>query len=176
ERSSTTSPSSHPPVCACVPSGGLHAGRPVVASGTVSTPQSGTAPAPTPAAEKLGWSGLLRARGFARLLTVRCVAQWGDGMFQAALGGAVLFNPERQTDPVAVAAGLAVLLMPYSILGPFVGTLLDRWDRRRVLITANAARVVLIAGVAAVVVAGVAGPALYLGALAVMGFSRFVLA
>jgi hypothetical protein len=36
--------------------------------------------------------------------------------------------------------------------------------------------VLLIAGVAAIVVAGVAGPALYLGALAVMGFSRFVLA
>ncbi len=97
-------------------------------------------------------------------------------MFQAALGGAVLFNPERQADPLAVAAGLAVLLMPYSVVGPFVGTLLDRWDRRRVLVTANAARVLLVGGVAAVVVGGVGGPALYLGALAVMGFSRFVLA
>ena len=75
---------------------------------------------------------------------LRFATQWGDGMFQAALGGAVLFNPERQADPLAVAAGLAVLLMPYSIVGPFVGTLLDRWDRRRVLIVANAARVVLI--------------------------------
>ena len=126
--------------------------------------------------EQLGVIGLLRLRGYRRLLGLRFATQWGDGMFQAALGGAVLFNPERQADPVAVALGLAVLLMPYSILGPFVGTLLDRWDRRRVLITANAARVVLIAAVAAVVVAGIAGPALYLGALAVMGFSRFVLA
>ena len=58
-------------------------------------------------------------------------------MFQAALGGAVLFNPERQADPLAVAAGLAVLLLPYSIVGPFAGALLDRWDRRRVLIVAN---------------------------------------
>ena len=39
-------------------------------------------------------------------------------MFQAALGGAVLFNPERQADPLAVAAGLAVLLLPYSLIGP----------------------------------------------------------
>ena len=126
--------------------------------------------------EQLGVIGLLRLRGYRRLLGLRFATQWGDGMFQAALGGAVLFNPERQADPLAVASGLAVLLMPYSMLGPFVGTLLDRWDRRRVLITANAARVVLIAAVAAVVAAGIAGPALYLGALAVMGFSRFVLA
>ena len=40
-------------------------------------------------------------------------------MFQAALGGAVLFNPERQADPLAVAAGLAVILLPYSVVGPF---------------------------------------------------------
>jgi hypothetical protein len=79
--------------------------------------------------EQLGVIGLLRLRGYRRLIGLRFATQWGDGMFQAALGGAVLFNPERQADPVAVAAGLAVLLMPYSILGPFVGTLLDRWDR-----------------------------------------------
>lgn len=120
--------------------------------------------------------GLLRVRRYRLLLELRFATQWGDGMFQAALGGAVLFNPERQADPLAVAAGFAVLLMPYSLVGPFVGTLLDRWDRRRVLVIANAVRVGLVAGVAAAVVGGVAGPVLYLGALAVMGFSRFVLA
>ena len=62
--------------------------------------------------------GLLRLRGYRRLLGLRFATQWGDGMFQAALGGAVLFNPERQADPLAVAAGLAVLLMPYSRGGP----------------------------------------------------------
>jgi MFS family permease len=126
--------------------------------------------------EQLGIPGLLRVRRYRHLLELRFATQWGDGMFQAALGGAVLFNPERQADPLAVAAGLAVLLMPYSLLGPFVGTLLDRWDRRRVLVFANAVRVGLVAAVAAAVVGGIAGPALYLGALAVMGFSRFVLA
>ncbi len=126
--------------------------------------------------ERLGVLGLLRVGRYRLLLELRFATQWGDGMFQAALGGAVLFNPERQADPLAVAAGLAVLLMPYSLVGPFVGTLLDRWDRCRVLVIANAVRVGLVAGVAAAVFGGVAGPALYLGALAVMGFSRFVLA
>jgi MFS family permease len=120
--------------------------------------------------------GLLGTRGFRRLLAVRFTAQWGDGMFQAALGGAVLFNPERQADPMAVAVGLAVLLLPYSIVGPFAGALLDRWDRRRVLWAANLLRAVLIVGVAAMVATGVDGPALYLGALTVAGVTRFVLA
>jgi MFS family permease len=126
--------------------------------------------------EKLGWLRLLRTGGFRRLLTVRFAAQWGDGMFQAALGGALLFNPEREADPLAVAAGLAVLLLPYSVVGPFAGALLDRWDRRRVLLVANLARAVLTLVVALVVFVGVTGVPLYLGALAVAGVSRFVLA
>ncbi len=125
---------------------------------------------------RLGLRGLLGTPGFRRLLGVRFTAQWGDGMFQAALGGAVLFNPERQADPIAVAVGLAVLLLPYSIIGPFAGALLDRWDRRRVLLVANLVRAVLIVVVALLVALGVAGPALYLGALGVTGVTRFVLA
>ncbi|GAA5123990.1 MFS transporter [Pseudonocardia adelaidensis] len=107
---------------------------------------------------------------------MRFATQWGDGMFQAALGGAVLFNPERQADPLAVAAGLAVLLLPYSLIGPFAGALIDRWDRRRVLVGANLVRAALVVVVAAVVLYGGAGAALYLPALAVAGVNRFVLA
>lgn len=125
---------------------------------------------------RLGLRGLIGTPGFFRLLAVRFTAQWGDGMFQAALGGAVLFNPEREADPIAVAVGLAVLLLPYSIIGPFAGALLDRWDRRRVLLVANIVRAVLIVVVAGMVAVGVAGPPLYLGALGVTGVTRFVLA
>ena len=42
-----------------------------------------------------------------------------------------------------MAAGLAVILLPYSVVGPFAGALLDRWDRRRVLLVANLLRAVL---------------------------------
>lgn len=144
-----------------------------------SGPPTPRIPVPTgpaePAPARLGVAGLLRARGYRRLLAVRFATQWADGMFQAALGGAVLFNPERQADPLAVAAGLAVLLLPYSVMGPFAGALLDRWDRRRVLMIANLVRAVLVVGVAATVLAGIGGPLLYAGALAVAGVSRFVL-
>jgi MFS family permease len=118
---------------------------------------------------------MVRTPGYRRLLAVRFSAQWGDGLFQAALGGAVLFNPERQADPLAVAAGLAVLLLPYSVIGPFTGALLDRWDRRRVLVFAGLLRVALIVGVAASVATGLAGIPLYVGALAAAGVNRFLL-
>lgn len=117
---------------------------------------------------------LLLHPGFGKLLTVRLAAQWGDGVFQAALGGLVLFSPEREADPLMVALGLATVLLPYSLIGPFAGALLDRWDRRRVMIVAGALRGVLTLLTAAVVLAGVTGPGLYLGALATIGVSRFI--
>lgn len=118
---------------------------------------------------------LLRRGPFARLFAVRLSAQWADGLFQAALGGAVLFNPEREADPLVVASGLAVLLLPYSLLGPFAGSLLDRWDRRRVLAWASVLRALLVVAVAAAVAAGTAGTPLFVLALAVTGVNRFVL-
>jgi MFS family permease len=135
---------------------------------------AGTERQPQP--RRLGLRGLLGASGFRRLLAVRFSAQLGDGMFQCALAGAVLFNPERQANPMAVAVGFAVLLLPYSIIGPFAGALLDRWDRRRVLWAANLLRALLTVVVAVEVATGVAGAPLSLGALAVAGVTRFVLA
>ncbi|MTE11896.1 MFS transporter [Nocardia sp. CT2-14] len=105
---------------------------------------------------------------------VRVAGQFGDGMFQAALSGAILFNPERQTDPLAIAGGFAALLLPYSIIGPYAGALLDRWDRRRVLLYANVLRAILIMVTAAGLLAGIRATPLLLGALAVVGVSRFV--
>ncbi|MFJ2835878.1 MFS transporter [Nocardia sp. NPDC087230] len=111
-----------------------------------------------------------------RLALLRLAAQFGDGMFQAALSGAILFNPERETDPLAIAAGFAVLLLPYSLLGPYVGALLDRWDRRNVLLIASVARAVLIGLAAIGLFAGIGETPLLLLALATVGISRFVLA
>nr|WP_246002909.1 hypothetical protein [Nocardia tenerifensis] len=121
------------------------------------------------------WTALRESPGVVRLAAVRFSGQFGDGMFQAALSGAILFNPERQTDPLAIAAGFAVLLLPYSLIGPYAGALLDRWDRRTVLLVANMARAVLIALVCAGLLAGLGETPLLLLALAVVGISRFVL-
>ncbi|AOS66176.1 MFS transporter [Actinoalloteichus hymeniacidonis] len=141
----------------------------------------GADPEPTNTAETTGRAGSLRLgvqlvtrfADYRKLLFTRFAAQWGDGIFQAGLGGAVLFNPEREADPAAVAAGLAVLLLPYSIIGPFAGTLLDRWDRRRVLLVANLLRALLIVAVSAALATGADGAPLFVGALIVMAVSRF---
>ncbi|OWY83428.1 MFS transporter [Rhodococcus sp. BUPNP1] len=121
-------------------------------------------------------TALRNSPGLVRLTGVRFASQFGDGLFQAALGGAILFNPERHTDPVTIAAGFAVLLLPYSVIGPFAGALLDRWDRRLVLVWANLLRGVFIAAAAAVLLLGGPQTPLMLLALAGVGVSRFVLA
>ncbi|MFN3540772.1 MAG: MFS transporter [Rhodococcus sp. (in: high G+C Gram-positive bacteria)] len=119
---------------------------------------------------------LRESPGVGKLTTIRFAGQFGDGLFQAALSGAILFNPERATNPAEIAAGFAVLLVPYSLVGPFAGALLDRWDRRSVLLWANIVRMVLIVATAILLCAGVDATPLLLLALATVGLSRFVLA
>jgi MFS family permease len=109
------------------------------------------------------------------LLSVRLSGQFADGVFQASLAGTVLFNPERQAHAADIAAGFAVLLLPYSVLGPFCGVLLDRWWRQRVLQFANLIRALLVCVVAVEIAAGWSGAPLYLSALCVISVNRFVL-
>jgi MFS family permease len=118
----------------------------------------------------------LRRPDFRRLLATRLLSQFGDGVFQAALAGTVLFNPQRAADPIDVAAGFAVLLLPYSLVGPFAGVWLDRWSRRQVLVHANLLRATLVAGVAALVLGGVEATPFYVAGLAVFSVNRFLLA
>ncbi|ORW09488.1 MFS transporter [Mycolicibacter longobardus] len=117
------------------------------------------------------------ARGlpeFRRLLELRAVSQFGDGLFQAGLAGALLFNPDRAADPWAIAGAFTVLFLPYSVLGPFAGALLDRWDRRMVLVVANSARLVLVIGIAALLAAGADDLPVLCAALIANGFTRFI--
>jgi MFS family permease len=118
---------------------------------------------------------VLQRGDFRRLLATRLLSQFGDGVFQAALAGTVLFNPQRAAEPVDIAAGFAVLLLPYSVVGPFAGVWLDRWSRRQVLLRANVVRAGLVAVVAALILGGVEGAAFYSAGLAVFSVNRFVL-
>ncbi|MGB8505607.1 MFS transporter, partial [Mycobacterium sp.] len=120
------------------------------------------------------WRSVRAMPEFGRLLAVRIASQFGDGLFNAGLAGAILFNPEREATPWAIAGSFAVLYLPYSLLGPFAGALLDRWDRRFVLVGANAIRTVLITGVGVLLVLGVGDRPILAVALLVNGVSRFV--
>jgi MFS family permease len=112
--------------------------------------------------------------GFGRLFAVRLAGQFGDGVFQASLAGAVLFSPDRQAHASDVAAGFTVLLLPYSFVGPFAGVLLDRWWRQRVFVVANLLRSLAVLLVAAEIAVGFTGIAFYASALVVISLSRFV--
>jgi MFS family permease len=111
---------------------------------------------------------------FWRLLELRTASQFGDGLFQAGLAGALLFNPERAVRPLAIAGAFAVLFLPYSLLGPFAGALMDRWDRRLVLVGANLGRLVAVALVGVCLVVGAGDMLVLCGALVVNGLARFV--
>ena len=119
---------------------------------------------------------LLGRPRFRLLLGTRLVGQFGDGLFQAALATFVLFSPEREPDPLRVAAAFTVLLLPYSLIGPFAGVLLDRWHRRTVLVRANLLKALAVVPVMALVAAADDGALLAIAVLAVLGVGRFVLA
>jgi MFS family permease len=120
------------------------------------------------------WRSVRSLPDFWRLLELRTASQFGDGLFQAGLAGALLFNPERATSPMAIAGAFAVLFLPYSLLGPFAGALMDRWDRRLVLIAANVGRVVSVALVGICLAVGAGDFLVLCGALVVNGLARFV--
>jgi MFS family permease len=119
---------------------------------------------------------VLRRRDFRTLLRTRLAGQLADGVFQAGLAGSMFFNPSRQPDPLAVAAGFAALIVPYSLLGPFVGVVLDRVSRRNVLVVANLVRALLVPVAAAYLWSGDDTAPFLLVVLAIVGVNRFVLA
>ncbi len=119
---------------------------------------------------------LLRGRWFRRLFAVRVTSQFADGVFQVALASYVIFSPEQAPSPSGIAAALAVVLLPFSVLGPFVGVFLDRWSRRQVLVVSNAVRVVIVGSIAGGVAADLDGPLLFVLILGALSVNRFLLA
>ena len=119
---------------------------------------------------------LLRFANFRRLLAVRLLSQGADGVYQVALAAYVVFSPEKQTSATAIASAMAVLLLPYSLVGPFAGVLLDRWRRRQVFLYGNLLRALLASATALLILSHVPDWLFYVSALCVTGVNRFVLA
>ena len=119
---------------------------------------------------------LLHRKDFRALYSTRLVGQFGDGFFQAALASFILFSPEREPNATAIAVAFGILLLPYSLIGPFAGVFLDRWLRRNILVRANLLKALLTTPVIAAVLAGSESVILGFSVLAVLGVSRFILA
>lgn len=109
------------------------------------------------------------------LYAARLTSQAADGVFQASLVSYVLFSPERATSAGALAASLAVVVLPFSVVGPFAGIVLDRISRQRVLVVCSLVRMVLMAVLVVLIAFGRTGVDFYVVALASVSVNRFVL-
>ena len=118
---------------------------------------------------------VLVERDFRKLFGTRLVSQTGDGIITAAVGTYVFFNASTFPSPLAGAAAFAVLYLPYSVIGPFAGVLIDRWSRRQILVWQTPIRGALVVVTAALMVANNRGVPLYIAVLVVSGITRFLL-
>ena len=119
---------------------------------------------------------LLKHPRFSRPLAIRWTGQITDGVFQSALASFILFSPERQANALSAALGFAVVLLPYSAVGPFVGTILDRISRQRALFFSNMIRSVNLLLVALLIFSGSTGVELTIVVLIAFGVNRLILA
>jgi MFS family permease len=110
------------------------------------------------------------------LLFTRMFGQAGDGLLQTALATFVLFSPQREANPTRITIVFALLLVPYSIIGPFVGVLIDKWSRQKILLRANLIRVAAMLLIAVTVAGHSANLILTVLVLASLGINRFILA
>jgi MFS family permease len=110
------------------------------------------------------------------LLRTRWTGQFTDGIFQSALASFILFSPERQANALSAALAFAVVLLPYSIVGPMVGTLLDRFSRQRAVLFSNLSRAITLIFIALLIFQGRTGLELTIFVLIAFGVNRLILA
>ena len=131
-----------------------------------------------PEASATGWRAArpLRHRpAYRRLLAGQAAGQLADGLAQIAYAQVVLFEVGQGATPWEIAKLLAATLLPYSLVGPVAGVVIDRYDRRRVMVAVSLFRAVLVtASVTALAVDS--QPLAYAAVLLLLSSSRFVLA
>ena len=110
-----------------------------------------------------------------RILTIRWSGQLTDGLFQSALASFVLFSPERAPNAISAALAFAVVLLPYSLIGPYVGIFLDRFSRQRIIRNCNYLRAANLLIIAWLVNSSSTGIVLTLFVLFAFGVNRLIL-
>ena len=97
---------------------------------------------------------LLRHPAFRRLVAVRTLSQGGDAVVQVGMAAYILFSPQTQPNAWAIAAVIALVMLPFSVVGPFVSPILDRFPRQRIVVVCDLIRLVLAIASFVVVVSG----------------------
>ena len=129
---------------------------------------------------------------YATLMSVQFLTQAGQGMIQGAIGKSIAFGGQEGFDVQNVPSAdyllqvILLLYIPYTLLSPFIGVVIDRFERRRVVWWSNLVTAAVVGVVAIAVLLplgegtteGDAGAtaALVLGLLAAQAVIRVVLA
>jgi MFS family permease len=108
---------------------------------------------------------------FARLWAASTLSALGSGLATVA---APLFVASRTDDPLVVAAASAVAWLPWLLFALPGGVLVDRMDRRRLMIVIDLVRVVALAVLAVAIMSGRAGVALLYAVLFVVNTGEIV--
>jgi MFS family permease len=114
--------------------------------------------------ERLGWR-------FAKLCAASTTSALGSGL---AMVAAPLFVAARTSNPVVVSATFAVSWLPWLLFALPGGVLVDRADRRRLMITIDWSRVVVMGLLATVIAAGHGGVILLYAVLFVINAGEVV--
>lgn len=104
--------------------------------------------------------------GFRWLVGSSWVTNLGDGMLIAA--GPLLVASQTR-NPILVSASMLALTVPWLLFGLLAGALADRLDRRLVIMTANAVRGVVLAGLCVAIVTDRVDITVVLVAMVAMG-------
>jgi len=90
---------------------------------------------------RLGFGGVVKSRGFVRLLTGQAVSSLGDWVATLAFIAAAAALTRNQA---AVAVVLILRLVPPIFAAPVGGVFADRFDRRTIMVTCDLSRAALI--------------------------------
>lgn len=90
-------------------------------------------------------------RDFRWLLASSWTSNVGDGI---ALSASPLLIASLTSSPVLVAAGAMMQFLPWLLFGLFAGSIADHYDRRRLVMLANASRALIVLGLVAFLVTG----------------------
>lgn len=104
--------------------------------------------------------------GFRRLLASAWASDLGDGVALAA--GPLLVVSQTQA-PFLIALATMLQRLPWLVLGLHAGVIADRYDRRRIIVIANTARALVLAGVSVMIVTNTVSVVAVLVALTALG-------
>ena len=131
---------------------------------------------------KRGLALFMRRPDFGALMGAQFLALAGDGIVQTALAKSIAFGGQRGFDlegarsPEELLRIALILMVPYTVISPFLGVLIDRWDRRRLMVIANGLRALVLASIALVGTGSVGEGALFLAFVLTLMSTRVVLA